>query len=422
MATTYHPYKIALTDGQKKKLQKAYVSKTAVALRVKPEQIGCSDELLLTATQISRVKKTAAAGKGLEFNLSQTQIQSTAQRGGNLFSAMLGLARPLIKPALGALTSAGLSFGAEKVLKKIFRKGFGPKEIEVYNLVQLMTPGQKKEVERHLVGQGFVRGGAAQYSGFLGLLACIGVPLAIGLVKKILGKGLLTHPPRPRCSPQLPPPPRGRGMQMRPPPFYGTWDDYGKRKKKFKDVPLSNIDLENWCDYLGIPIKGIFSRNEKKPLAHSRCIINLDDYGSLGTHWVCCSKNGAYEYFDSFGLPPPLEWEKEIFMLGKKHFFRNDDQIQWEQSVRCGYYCLLFLNERKKGTSFANILKMFTNNVRQNESIVKNYFFMRYTKMEVFTPNVKGSEKVVITKNNRKLFKVKCASCGITKTRFLPGN
>ena len=70
----YHPYKIALTDGQKKKLQKAHVSKTAVALRVKPEQIGRSDELLLTATQISRVKKTAAAGKGRELNLSQTQL------------------------------------------------------------------------------------------------------------------------------------------------------------------------------------------------------------------------------------------------------------------------------------------------------------------------------------------------------------
>ena len=48
---------MALTDGQKKKLQKAYVSKTAVALRVKTEQIGHGDELLLTATQISRVKK-----------------------------------------------------------------------------------------------------------------------------------------------------------------------------------------------------------------------------------------------------------------------------------------------------------------------------------------------------------------------------
>ena len=100
---------------------------------------------------------------------------------------MLGLARPLIKPALEALASAGLSFGAEKVLKKIFGKGFGPKEIEFYKLVQRMTPGQKKEVEQYLVGQGVVRGGAAQYGGFLGLLASIGV--AIGLVKKILGKG-----------------------------------------------------------------------------------------------------------------------------------------------------------------------------------------------------------------------------------------
>ena len=80
----------------------------------------------------------------MEIKLSQIQIQNTAQRGGNLFSTMLGLARPLIKPALGALASAGLSFGAEKVLKKIFGKGFGPKEIELYKLVQKMTPTQKK--------------------------------------------------------------------------------------------------------------------------------------------------------------------------------------------------------------------------------------------------------------------------------------
>ena len=91
-----------------------------MALRVKPEQTGRGNELLLTASQISRVKKTAAAGKGLELKLSQTQIQNTAQRGGNLFSAVLGLARPLIKPALGALASAGLSFSAEKDIQKGF--------------------------------------------------------------------------------------------------------------------------------------------------------------------------------------------------------------------------------------------------------------------------------------------------------------
>ena len=34
------------------------------------------------------------------------------------------------------------------------------------------------------------------------------------------------------------------------------------------------------------------------------------------------------------------------------------------------------------------------------------------------TPNVPGSETFATAKNGRKLFKVKCASCGITKTRF----
>ena len=173
-------------------------ARPSLSLRVKPGQIGRGDEVLLTATEISRLKKTVAAGKGVELKLSLTHIQNTAQRGGNLFSAVLGLARPLIKPAFGALASAGLSFGAEKVLKKIFGKGFGPKEIELYKLVQQMTPTQKQAAEQYLVGKGFAIGGAAQYGGSLGMLASIGVPLAISLVKKILGKGLQTQPPRPR--------------------------------------------------------------------------------------------------------------------------------------------------------------------------------------------------------------------------------
>ena len=37
------------------------------------------------------------------------------------------------------------------------------------------------------------------------------------------------------------------------------------------------------------------------------------------------------------------------------------------------------------------------------------------------TPNVTGSERTVVTKNGRNMLKAKCAVCGITKTRFLPG-
>ena len=69
MSTTYHPFKIALTDGQKKKLQKVYVKKAAVNLKVKPDQIGRGDEFLLTETQIARLKKKSAARKGMVIKI-----------------------------------------------------------------------------------------------------------------------------------------------------------------------------------------------------------------------------------------------------------------------------------------------------------------------------------------------------------------
>ena len=95
-----------------------------------------------------------------------------------------------------------------------------------------MTSTQKKAAEQYLVGQGFVKGGGSQYGGFLGMLAAsIGVPLALDLVRKIIGKGMQTQPPPPRTrrSPPIPPP-KGKGMQIQPPPFFGTWDDYYFKK------------------------------------------------------------------------------------------------------------------------------------------------------------------------------------------------
>ena len=55
--------------------------------------------------------------------MSKTQIERTAQRGGSIFTTLFGLATLLIKHAAKALTNAGLSFKAEKVLKKIFGIG-----------------------------------------------------------------------------------------------------------------------------------------------------------------------------------------------------------------------------------------------------------------------------------------------------------
>ena len=44
------------------------------------------------------------------------------------------MVRPLIKPAVKAWASAGLRFGVEKALKKIFGKGYRTNEIKPYKL------------------------------------------------------------------------------------------------------------------------------------------------------------------------------------------------------------------------------------------------------------------------------------------------
>ena len=119
----------------------------------------------------------------------------------------------------------------------------------------------------------------------------------------------------------------------------------------------------------------------------------------------------------------------------KKYLCSGETCFQKRQPNSMGTKCempllLPSIFKRKKQT---HKFRQHFENVHQQCSSKRKHrkelFFTRYTKMEVccvrekrHTPNVKGSEKVVITKNNRKLLKVKCATCGITKTRFLPGN
>ena len=175
----------------------------------------------------------------------------------------------------------------------------------------------------------------------------------IDLLKTMFGKGLhhTDLPSRSRRSlppPPSPPPPAKGDLVLlyRSPPFVGSWDE------KTGEIPWHSA-LQCWSRQLNIPIKGIFSRNQYLPFEHSPCIINLDDLSKLGTHWVCCWRTypGEYECFDSFSAPPPLEWELELENKEITSFLRNDNQLQSIKSVRCGYYCLLFLNERNRGKS-----------------------------------------------------------------------
>ena len=81
--------------------------------------------------------------------------------------------------------------------------------------------------------------------------------------------------------------------------------------------PLTNFEIQK---YQNEPrFNGVFSRNNLLlKIKYGACVINLDEYADVGTHWIAsiCNRN-EIAYFDSFGVQHIPEEIKE-FILGIK--------------------------------------------------------------------------------------------------------
>ena len=279
--TTYHPYKVNLSEGQKDKLEKAIRGRNPISLRLKNSQLSGNDQakttLMLTANQIKKIQKAASQGKGVEIKVSKSQAQKV---GGSLFSALFPLARsaaPMLAKTLGLSALAGLaSEGASQVVKKIsgsgqraMTGGFLIPQDKIQKLIDnkhLLTSKQKEQILTALQsgGQVMVKPTAKQSGGALGaLLASIGIPLAIEAVKSVFGKGApRIGRPKGKGAPRIGRPKGGKGAPrlggpfQRPPPIVGNWEQatswgrgMGKKKSKGEGLllgeksPFNNIPI-----------------------------------------------------------------------------------------------------------------------------------------------------------------------------------
>ena len=152
---------------------------------------------------------------------------------------------------------------------------------------------------------------------------------------------------------------------------------------EFIDKPLSNFDLINWVNQLGIKhFRGVFSRDDLPSGINEPevGIINLDSKIGPGTHWVCYRNVDKHfcEYFDSFGLIMPTRLRKYLQTSGEKIIY-STDEIQERDSVLCGYWCLYYLLERQKGRSILHILHNSAFDPidkRVNNKFIKDYFII----------------------------------------------
>ena len=286
--TTYHPYKVNLSEGQKDKLEKAIRGRNPISLRLKNSQLSGNDQakttLMLTANQIKKIQKAASQGKGVEIKVSKSQAQKV---GGSLFSALFPLARsaaPMLAKTLGLSALAGLaSEGASQVVKKIsgsgqrasrrpqraMTGGFLIPQDKIQKLIDnkhLLTNKQKEQILSALQsgGQIVVKPSKKQSGGLLGtMLASIGIPLAIEAVKSVFGKGApRIGRPKGKGAPRIGRPKGGKGAPrlggpfQRPPPIVGNWEQatswgrgMGKKKSKGEGLllgeksPFNNIPI-----------------------------------------------------------------------------------------------------------------------------------------------------------------------------------
>ena len=140
--------------------------------------------------------------------------------------------------------------------------------------------------------------------------------------------------------------------------------------------PLTNFEIEKY--YENEPqFQGVFSRNSLPTKSKDGgYIVNLDDLGKPGTHWVAIfiqKKNAVY--FDSFGVER-LPEEIKRFLHGK-NLNLNLFRIQEFDSITCGYFCLGFLDYMFAGKSLLEYTSLFSpNDFKKNDKIIKDLFHL----------------------------------------------
>ena len=95
---------------------------------------------------------------------------------------------------------------------------------------------------------------------------------------------------------------------------------------------------------------GVYSRNNLPKIKDGAYVINLDEYKSIGTHWIALYVNAEnVTYFDSFGVEYiPKEIKR---FIGNKNIITNIYRIQAYDSKMCGYFCIEFIDFMLKGKS-----------------------------------------------------------------------
>ena len=142
---------------------------------------------------------------------------------------------------------------------------------------------------------------------------------------------------------------------------------------------LTNFEMQIY--YQNEPkFNGVYSRNNLPKIKDGANVTNIDEFKSIGTHWIamyvnCNNGNPCYggTYFDGFGVEHiPKKIEK---FIENKNIITNIYRIEPYDSIMCGYFCIGFIDFMLTGKSFLDYTNLFSPiEYEKNNKIILKYF------------------------------------------------
>jgi hypothetical protein len=152
---------------------------------------------------------------------------------------------------------------------------------------------------------------------------------------------------------------------------------------------LTNVDLKKLAKEMKINLIAVCSKDELqsiKPKIGGYIVNMQNSQDGNGTHWVSfiLYENDKYIhslYFDSYGMPPPIEIKEYINKINDFKIPYNTKQIQKIQTSECGWYDLSFIyNMQYKRKSndmvgdYEKYLKKYSHNLTKDLQNLKSSF------------------------------------------------
>ena len=103
-------------------------------------------------------------------------------------------------------------------------------------------------------------------------------------------------------------------------------------------------------------------------------VINLNEYADVGTLWIVlvCNRSEIV-YFDRFGVEHVPEEPKNF--VGNKNIIANIFQVQVNNWVICGYFCIRLIDFMLAGKKLTDFTILFSlHDFEKNDNIFPSYF------------------------------------------------